>query len=133
MVEGPCHLPFGVTCEFVTEDGDAVDGPTRLKVGLDIFGRRTVINLYVQKMFRRDGQQYGHVITDVSNENAPVVDQCLLIFCFHWEPFLAFRLFKTGGALCGCLQLSQLFGFAFHLFDALLHEENFLEGSIVMS
>jgi len=97
---------FGMTREFVAEDGDAVDGAAGLKVGLDIFGRRTIIN--------------------VSNENAPAVDQCLFIFCFHWEPSLAFRLFKTAGALCGCLQLSQLFGLAFHLFDALFHEENFL-------
>jgi hypothetical protein len=37
-------------------------------------------------------------------------------------------LLNTGGVLCGCLQLSQLFGLAFHLFDALFHEENFLEG-----
>lgn len=49
MEEGSCHLPFGMTREFVAEDGDAVDGTTRLKVSLDIFGRRTIINLYVQK------------------------------------------------------------------------------------
>jgi len=49
MAEGSCRLPFGVTCEFVAEDGDAVDGAAGLKVGLDIFGRRTIINLYVQK------------------------------------------------------------------------------------
>jgi len=49
MAEVPCHLPFGVTCEFVAEDGDAVDSSTGLKVGLDIFGRRTIVNLYVQK------------------------------------------------------------------------------------
>jgi len=75
----------------------------------------------------------GMDMTDVSDENASAVDQCLVIFCFHWEPSLAFRLFKTCGALCSCLQLSQLFGLAFHLFDALFHEENFLEGGIVMS
>lgn len=42
------RLPLGMTCEFVTEDCDAVDGATRLKVGLDVFGRRTIINLGVQ-------------------------------------------------------------------------------------
>jgi hypothetical protein len=66
--------------------------------------------------------------TDISYENAPAVDQCLVILRLHWDAPLALRLLNIGGALCGCLQLSQLFGLAFHLFDALFHEENFLEG-----
>jgi hypothetical protein len=35
-----------MTREFITEDGDAVDGTTRLEVGLDILGRRTIVDLY---------------------------------------------------------------------------------------
>ena len=38
-------VPFGMTCELVTEDGDTVDGPAGLKVGLDIFSRRAIVNL----------------------------------------------------------------------------------------
>ena len=38
-----------MSCEFVTENCDAVDGPARLKVGLYVFGRRTIINLGVQE------------------------------------------------------------------------------------
>jgi hypothetical protein len=42
-------LPFWVTGKFVTENRDAVDGTTRLKVSLDVFGCRTIINLDVQE------------------------------------------------------------------------------------
>ena len=38
-------VPFGMTCELVTEDGDTVDGTAGLKVGLYIFSRRAIINL----------------------------------------------------------------------------------------
>jgi hypothetical protein len=49
-------LPFGVTCKFVTKDRDAVDGATRLKVGLDVFGRRTIIDLDVQEYLGEEGK-----------------------------------------------------------------------------
>ena len=35
-----------MTCELVTEDGDTVDGTAGLKVGLNIFGRRAIVNLW---------------------------------------------------------------------------------------
>jgi hypothetical protein len=38
-------VPFRMACELVTEDGDTVDGTAGLKVCLDIFGRRAVVNL----------------------------------------------------------------------------------------
>lgn len=34
-----------MACELVTEDGDAVDGTTGLKVCLDIFGGCAIVNL----------------------------------------------------------------------------------------
>ena len=45
MAEQPSCIPFWVTCELVTEDRDAVDGTARLKVGLNILGRRAIIDL----------------------------------------------------------------------------------------
>ena len=39
-------VPFGMTSELVTEDSDTVDGTAGLKVGLDIFGRRAIVNLW---------------------------------------------------------------------------------------
>ena len=39
------RVPFGVTCELVTQDGNTVDGTAGLKVGLDIFGRRAIVDL----------------------------------------------------------------------------------------
>ena len=38
-------IPFGMSCEFIAEDGDTVDGSTGLEVGLQLLGRGTVVHL----------------------------------------------------------------------------------------
>jgi hypothetical protein len=39
------YVPFGVASELVTENGDPVDSPTRLEMALELFRRRSVVDL----------------------------------------------------------------------------------------
>ena len=94
-----------MTCELITEDGDTVNGTTGLKVGLDIFGRRAIVNLSKVRGSTGDSNE-SRRITNVSNENASVVDECLLVLCLHWHSLFTLHLFHVGRAFRGCLQLS---------------------------
>ena len=47
---GEQDLPFRMSRELVTQDGDSVDGPTPVEVGLQLLRRGPVVHLGAQRV-----------------------------------------------------------------------------------